>query len=411
MFGRIRGDVLIRGSFVMFIMLGIFNILNYVFQMSMARMLGPSDYGILAVLMSIIYIFGIPNEAIQTVITRYTSKFEIKKKSGKTKYLLYKSLRRGFILSIIIFCIFLIISIYLSGLLQISFWLLAITGLFIFYVFTLPVIRGVLQGRKKFFLLGLNSVLESLAKVAFAIFLVFFGLKVSGAIAGVIFGGILAAVFASLSIRDVIKSKTEKTHFEGIYRYNLPVLIGVTAIVFIYSLDVIMARIFFTPELAGKYAFVSLIGKVVLFSSFAISRAMFPLTSENFEEGKKTSGLLKKSLILVSAVALVMLTICFFMPEGITKLVSLGSSEYTDASGILFIVSLAFSVTAFTNIIVLYSLSINKIRKSSLFLLFFALAEVVLLGIFHSNLYEFAISLLIVNLGMFLYSLVLVNME
>ncbi|MFH1711031.1 MAG: oligosaccharide flippase family protein [Nanoarchaeota archaeon] len=409
MFEKIKKDVLIRGSLVMFVMLGIFNVLNYVFQMSMARMLGPADYGILAVLMSLLYIFGIPNEAIQTIITRYASKFEMKKDFGKTKYLLYKSLKKGLIFSAVIFCIFLIISVYLSGLLHINFWLLAMTGLFIFYVFTLPVIRGVLQGRKKFFSLGLNSVLEALAKVVFSIFLVLFGLKVYGAMGGVVVGGILAAVLAVMSIKEVIKSKMEKINFEGVYRYNLPVLIGVSAIVLIYSIDVIMARIFFTPEIAGKYAFVSLIGKVVLFSSFAISKAMFPLTSENFERGIKTSGLLKKSLILVSAVALIMLAVCFFIPEKVISVISLGSSQYLDASGILFIVCLAFSVTAFTNVIVLYSLSINKIRKSSVFLLFFVLAEAILLGIFNSNLYEFSVSILIVNLGMFFYSLWLIK--
>ena len=85
MLEKIKKDGLIRGSLVMFIMIGIFNVLNYVFQMSMARLLGPADYGILAVLMSIVYIFGIPSEAIQTVITRYTSKLGIKKENGKIR--------------------------------------------------------------------------------------------------------------------------------------------------------------------------------------------------------------------------------------------------------------------------------------------------------------------------------------
>ena len=76
---KIWEDELIKGSFILFVLIGFFNLFNYLFQMSMARMLGPSDYGILAVLMSFIYIFSIPSEAIQTIISRYTSKFNIKK--------------------------------------------------------------------------------------------------------------------------------------------------------------------------------------------------------------------------------------------------------------------------------------------------------------------------------------------
>ena len=56
---RIKKDELIKGGFILLITIGIFNILNYIFQMSMAKILGPADYGVLAVLMSFIYIMTI----------------------------------------------------------------------------------------------------------------------------------------------------------------------------------------------------------------------------------------------------------------------------------------------------------------------------------------------------------------
>lgn len=409
MLERIKKDALVKGSLILFIMMGVFNVLNYAFQMSMARMLGPADYGILAVLMSIIYIFGIPSEAIQTIIARYISKFSVKNKFGKMKDIIYKSIKAGFWLSVITFFIFTIASIFLSKILNINFWLLAMTGLFIFYVFSLPILRGVLQGRKRFFKLGLNLVIESFTKVIFSIFLVFVGFKVYGAIGSAIIGGILAFFLAFINIKDVLSSKRENEKFKGIYRYNLPVLIGISSIVLIYSLDVILARIFFSSEVAGKYAFVSLIGKVILFSSFAISKAMFPISAENFESRNKTKGLLRKSLILISIISFVMLPLCLIAPEQVIKVISLGSSQYIDVSSILFIVSLAFCFTAFSNIIVLYSLSINKIRKSSLSLLIFVFLEIILLSTFHSNLVDFSYSLLAVNLAMFLYSIWLVK--
>ena len=410
MLEKIKKDGLIRGSLVMFIMLGIFNILNYVFQMSMARLLGPADYGILAVLMSIVYIFGIPSEAIQTVITRYTSKLGIKKENGKIKDILYRSLKKVFFFSFIAFIVFTILSLFLSKMLKIDFWLLALTGLFIFYVFGVPVMRGVLQGKKRFLDLGFNMAVESFGKVIFSILLVLLGWKVYGAITGLVVGGIAALLLAFLSVKDVISSKTKRnSDLSGVYRYNFPVLIGITSIVLIYSLDVILARIFFSPELAGKYAFVSLIGKVVLFSSFAISKAMFPIASENFERGKKTRSILKKSIFLVLLISIVMLFLCLLIPEEVIRVISLGSLQYIGASGILFFVSLAFSFTALTNVIINYALSINRIRQSSLTLLAFVILEVVLLSVFNSNLREFVISLLVVNFLMFIYSLWLVK--
>ncbi|MBU3912750.1 MAG: oligosaccharide flippase family protein [Nanoarchaeota archaeon] len=415
MIGRFKNlgkDELVRGSFILLAVISIFNILNYIFQMSMARLLGPADYGILAVLMSIVYIFGIPSEAIQTVIARYTSKFGIKKENGKIKDLMYRSLKKLFLFSVIAFIVFTILSISLSKMLKIDFWLLALTGLFIFYLFSVPVIRGILQGKKRFLGLGLNMVVESFGKVVFSILLVLLGWKVYGAITGLVIGGVAAFILAFMSVKDIIFTKIKRNQdLSGAYRYNLPVLIGITSIVLIYSLDVILARIFFNPELAGKYALVSLIGKVILFSSFAISKAMFPIASENFERGRKTSSILKKSIVLILLISAVMLFLCFFIPENVIRVISLGSSQYVSASDILFFVSLAFSFTALTNVIINYSLSINRIRRSSLTLLVFVIMEVVLLSIFNSNLREFAISLLVVNFLMFIYSLWLIKNE
>lgn len=40
---EMRKDELLKGSLILFIMMGVFNIFNYAFQISMAKMLGPAD--------------------------------------------------------------------------------------------------------------------------------------------------------------------------------------------------------------------------------------------------------------------------------------------------------------------------------------------------------------------------------
>lgn len=81
MLKRIMSNELVKGSIVLFILFNIFNVLNFVFQFLMARMLGPSDYGVFAALITLIYIIAIPSDSIQTVVSKYTSKFLVKKKS------------------------------------------------------------------------------------------------------------------------------------------------------------------------------------------------------------------------------------------------------------------------------------------------------------------------------------------
>lgn len=97
-----------KGSLILIIMLGIYNIFNFLFHLTMGRILGPENYGILAVLMSLIYIYGVPSEAIQNLITKYTSKLNLNKKDGKIKYFMNKSLKKGLNISIFLFLVLII---------------------------------------------------------------------------------------------------------------------------------------------------------------------------------------------------------------------------------------------------------------------------------------------------------------
>ena len=402
-------DELLRGSLILVIMFGLFNLLNYIFQISMANMLELADYGILAALMSIVYIFGIPSEAIQIVISKYTSKFNIKNQNGKIKDLLLRSIKKALILSSIFFIIFLILGVFISLWLRINFFLIALTGIAIFGTFLLPITRGILQGKKKFKDMGLNMVLESIFKIILSVMLVLLGLRVYGAMGALIMAFAIAFFLSLLAIKDVLLSKRENENFEGIYSYNLPNLIAITAIVLMYSLDILLARRFFSAELAGQYAFVSLIGKAIVFINIAIGKVMFPLASEKYENGTETKGILKKSIIFVMIISIIALFFYTLFPEFVVKVISLGSTKYLAASGILGILGLAFTFTSISNILVLHNLSLNKMKKSAFFLIIFPVIEVVLLSIFNSNIMEFSISLALSNFLMLLYNLMLLK--
>lgn len=410
MFKKIKSfgkDELVKGSLILFFMINIYNLLNYIFHFSMARMLGPSDYGILVVLMSIVYIFSVPSEAIQNIITNYTSRLSIKKEFGKIKFLVFKSLKRSFVISFIIFLVFIPIAFFLSSFLKIDLFLFLITGILIFFIFSLPILRGALQGRKKFVSLGLNMILEGSIKVPLAIFLVFVAWKVYGAISAVLVSVFLAFIFGFFFMKDIIKTKKQEDEFKGIYSYSLPFFISILSIVLVYSLDVIFVKRFFSSEIAGKYAVASMLGKMIFFGTSAISKAMFPLSSESYENGKKTSFLLKKSLKIVFLISGIALLFFLFFPSLIIKI--LFGSAYTDVSSILFILGLSLTILSFTNLIILYGLSINKIKKNSFYLLIFVILEIALFSIFHSSLLQFSLVFLMTNLLMLFYSLMIIK--
>lgn len=401
----LKKDELVRGSFVLFVMFGVYNVLNYIFQISMARTLGPADYGIFAVLMSIVYVFSIPSEAIQTVIAKYTSSLNARGHEGKIKDLLMRSLRKGALLAFALFMAFLLIAFFVSDFLNISWGLVAVTGLFIFNIFTLPITRGVIQGKKQFFSLGSNLIEESFIKVIASLVLVLIGLGVYGAMFGVIVGWVIAFSISFIVLKPVLRSMRHRETFVGVYRTNAPVLLATMAIVLMYSLDIIFARRFFSPVEVGEFAFISLIGKAIFFASTAIAKAMFPISTEGFEKGHRTSRLFKQAIALVGIMAFCALVIYFLYPKEIIFILSLGSKNYLGGAPFLFIVGLAYSLLSISNIIVLYKASINKITRHVPILLCFPIIQIALFYFFRSSLQEFAIALALSCLGLFIYAI------
>lgn len=404
---ELRKNGLFRGTFVLFIATNFFNFLNYIFQFSMARMLGPSDYGVLAVLMSLIYIFTIPSEAIQTIVSRYTSKYTVKKEIGKIKGLLYKSVKKGLVISSSLFLGYIPVTFFLSKFLNISFWLILVTGLFIFAVFSVPISRGVLQGSKKFKELGLNMVFEGLVKVGLSIFLVFMGMAVFGAVTGMIIAFSASFFIGLFFLKEVLQAKIKSIKTGEIYSYGKPTLIAMSSIILILSLDVIMAKRFFLPDTAGLYAVASMFGKLIFFSNYAVGKAMFPFTSEGNDSGKNTQKIFSKAIMVTSILAAAILACYLLIPKLVIRI--LFGAEYVGASNVLFIVGLGFAFLSLSSLFVLYKLSAStsKIQKSHYFLFIFVLLDIILLSIFNSTLVEFSLAFLSVNFLILLYSIIL----
>ena len=111
-FEKIKKNELFRGSLILFILINLGNLINYLYQIVMARMLGPSDYGILAVLVSLTYIFAVPTIAIQTAVSKKIAILNVKKEYSKMNGLFFSFLKKLFIFSLIVFILFAILSFF-----------------------------------------------------------------------------------------------------------------------------------------------------------------------------------------------------------------------------------------------------------------------------------------------------------
>jgi len=378
---------LARGSLILLISFGIFNVLNFVFHFFMVRMLSVSDYGIVVALFSIVYVLAIFSESIQTLITKYSSREE---KDGKVKNLIKRAMNRGFSISLILFIGYSFLSLFLAPYLGIRFSFLMLMGVSIFFMFAIPVTRGVLQGRKKFGSLGINMGTEAFIKLLLAVILVYLGLKVYGAILGIVIGSFAALAFSFIPLKKIMSSQEEKVKTEKIYAYSRPTFVIVFTILIFFSMDVLIAKIVFSAEVAGTFAIASVLAKSIFLVTNPISKAMFPLSASG-KNKKEYENVFGNALSILVVIIVLGLAALFFFPSFIINIFS--GKSIPDAASILIYIGIAMSLVSFANLVLLYKLSIGK-TKNYIYLLIFPVIEIVLLAYFRADIFQFSIALM-----------------
>jgi O-antigen/teichoic acid export membrane protein len=377
---------LIGGSLILLITFNIYNAFNFVFHFFMARMLTAADYGILATLFSIIYMTGIFSESIQTIVAKYSAS---EKDSGKIKNFVARTARKSLKIASLIFVIFILAAIPFAFLLKIPYLLLTSTGLMIFAAFLPPITRGTMQGTKMFRALGVNLIIEAVLKLGLAVLLVSVGWKVYGAIAGTVIAAVIAFIFSLLALRQILKSKEKFMLTSEIYAYSWPVFFILFTVLVFYSIDIIIAKIVFPADMAGYYAIASILAKTIFFGTQPISKAMFPLSAE--KKRQKDNHLLINSLGIILFCIIVSLVVLYFFPSLLIRIFS--GRTITESSSVLFYLGIAFSLISLTNLILLYKLSLGKVKNYLIFLVFPAI-EIFLLFFFSSNMIEYSIALI-----------------
>lgn len=397
---------LLGGGLILLIAFNVYNAINFIFQFFMARMLSISEYGILAALFSISYVFGVFSESIQTVLMKYSASEE---NGGRLKNLLKKSLRNSLSISFILFILYLVFGALLSKLMNVPYYLIAMTGVLIFFSFLLPVTRGIMLGKGMFRPLSINLLAESLLKLIVGIILVYVGFSIFGAVSATILGVGIAFMLSLTGLKKIFAAKEEKAKTDKIYKYAIPVFFITLVVTLFFSLDTIIAKIIFDEEIAGHYALASILSKTIFWGTLPISKALFPMSAGNAKDDKsKSRNLLFNAIFLLASIILIVLVVFYFFPEKIIGLFSGKTSA--EASSILFYLGISMGCLSFANLALLYNLSKGKTR-GFVYSLFFVLIEVILLFYFSSSIIHYSLALIAASIIFLIGSLFILGRQ
>ena len=190
-----RSRSLRRDALVLAAGMGVANAGNYAFNVVMAFLLGPEAYGALAALLALVLVGSVPGLALQAVVARRTTLAGSGRAGGRgvgpwpgVGWLVGRA-GLGLVLLTVLIGPGLVLFLHLDSAVPVLWLALALAPTPLLFA-----VQGLLQGRERFGALAAVMVAGAAVKLAAGLALVALGFGVSGAMAGVAAGGLLASL-------------------------------------------------------------------------------------------------------------------------------------------------------------------------------------------------------------------------
>jgi len=407
MLKRIFASHFLRSSSIFFIGAIVGSIFNYLFAMSMGRMMGPTNYGVLVALFSWMALITIPTGVVATVAIRFTAAFKTRNEIGKIQSLFYLLSKNIFYIALAVAVILAAAAGPINKFLNIPSRLPTILlGVAIIFMFLIAVTRGILQGLQKFTQLSLNISIDPFIKLLLGLTLVYFGLNVNGALLALIVAVAAAYYLSFVALKNMsFNFRREQAQIDtaAIKSYFKDVFWAFLILTLFVNIDIILVKHFLSAEQAGYYGALSTMGKIVMFISLPITGVMFPMVTGLYEKGEKHWRLLFGSLGLIMILGLAVIAFYFAFPQFAVK--ALFGSQYLSVARFLPLFGLAILLYSLSYAFVNYFLSIKK-RLFLWPLTLIALLEPVLIWLYHDS-FLTIIKILISVFGLTLAALVM----
>ncbi|HSW97950.1 MAG TPA: hypothetical protein VLF89_09055 [Candidatus Saccharimonadales bacterium] len=261
------------------------NGINFLFTILLGRFLNFSDFGILTVINAISYIGGILLSALSSTVTHRVSYLLGKRKKEEAES--FFSLIRTFAID--------------AGLTYMILWLLILIPLSHFFHITsylpilclLPVLpcgfinstnRGYLTGNLFLKTVGFLTFFEAFIKLLTALVFVYGGFPSFAYLSLPIssFFVVLLSIIVTTKKIPVQRMQKKKIYFPKKF-FIASLAVGASTTAFL-AVDVLVVKHFMSPKLAGEYAFLAIMGKIIYFCGSLLTVLIVSFVSR--EEGK-----------------------------------------------------------------------------------------------------------------------------
>jgi len=388
------------------------NALNYFYNLGQGKILSLEKFDSAAysefwALNSFSYYFLVPVTALTLVSTQVVSTWYARNENEKIAYFIRKSSIYLIYFSIITSILIIPFSYVLKNFLHInSLGPTVILNLSITLSFIYPITLGAFAGLQKFARQSISYASATLVKLLVGLSLAFF-FGVTGAIVGNLVLSISLTVISFGLIYNYLSKNYDSTQK---YEINFPWRLFVSSIISTFAIsaflsnDVILAKHYLSHtylngseiDQASIYSIISLFGRIIYFFGITFASIVLPFASYAKAKGGNSLSVLYKTLIISVFSLLPILFIYFLIPETLIKLTF--SDKYIDAARYLGVYAISVSIYAISSILINYFIALEQ-KKFAIIPAFYAILQVVLLLIFHANIYQFIYIQFFINIA------------
>ena len=378
---------------------------NYLYNLILGRVLGPTQFADAAVLITFLLVLSFIAMTFQLV----TAKFSVLFENELFKNFIAKVYKQAFWVGLFLGILIIAFASNLQAVFNTtSSTMFVIFGCGVPLYFLMSVNRGAFQGKKAYKSLSITYQGEMLSRllVTLGIILVF-NIKSSAVIA---IGILISFVFGLLPFKAKQFSFKKSEPLETTYSKQIKNFFLLTAFyeltqIIINNSDILLVKHYFESYEAGLYASLALIGRIVYFIAWMFVMLLLPAVVELKKEGKETASILFKYVGYIAGISIIIVLGCLLLPELIINI--LFGEQYLAMAPLLWKYAIATSMFAISNIFAYYYLSLDKYIPVIISGVF-GMLQMLLVVFYHDNLEQVVLMqiiamalLLVIQIGFF----------
>ncbi len=399
-----------KNSLIIFVLMQMANVCNYLFQIITGKMMAVDDYAILNTLVSIYVMFTIPNTAIGLICAKLfaeTNNDEDKKSVIKTLILLVVTV---IVLIVIIGIIIMPILNKGFGINNYGYIILVIIAAITSNIYYLG--YGIFQGKQNFIGMGIQNFISTFLKFILTVIFLILGMRIFGALLGIIIGTLVAMIYGLIPLKQDIREalkRAERKKIPNFAKFIVLNFISQGCIIAYTNGDILLVKSFFNTTQVGIYSSASVLGKIAMYVSTAVVATLFPLVVTKKKLGEKTVGLFIKALIYGGGASV--LCSLFMITFGKTLIVIMFGSRYAAAVDYLLSVCIYVVPLTFNVILMNYLIALDKLKHFSISNIIGIILIVSITYFYHTGIMQVMVVVGSILSIIFIYNMVVLIMQ